>query len=350
MSKISLKHTSGKVVSLNSPTTEPTANDVVFNLPNTDGSTGQALVTDGSGNLSFSTAASNADRNVIINSNFAVNQRGNSFFTANSDEYTLDMWYHNNSGATSTITQQTKTVGTELEGQANYLKLAVTTGSDYAGIRYRHEDVKTITPGTWTLSFYAKGTNPTGGLKVWCTQDFGTGGSGDVDIANQTLTPLTGTWTRQSITITVPSFSGKTINDGSFFQITIGQYDAGSTAWELNIANVQFEQGATLTDYEPPRSFADNLFRCQRYFQEKNIVLGSAYNGEGGNVTATTYINFSPTMRVDPGVSFPQTYSSSITNSNIANGISKNGFSFGANITSSGNYFRQSQAHITAEL
>ena len=55
MSKISLKHTSGKVVSLNVPTTEPTATDVAFKLPNTDGSAGQGLKTDGSGTLSFAT-------------------------------------------------------------------------------------------------------------------------------------------------------------------------------------------------------------------------------------------------------------------------------------------------------
>jgi len=53
MSKISLKHSGGKVVSLNSPTTEPNLNDVAFKLPNADGTAGQVLKTDGSGNLSF---------------------------------------------------------------------------------------------------------------------------------------------------------------------------------------------------------------------------------------------------------------------------------------------------------
>ena len=56
MSKISLKHSGGKVVSLNSPTTEPNANDVAFKLPNADGSAGQFMKTDGSGNLSFGAA------------------------------------------------------------------------------------------------------------------------------------------------------------------------------------------------------------------------------------------------------------------------------------------------------
>ena len=53
MSKISLKHSGGNVVSLNSPTSAPTSADVAFKLPNADGTSGQVLKTDGSGNLSF---------------------------------------------------------------------------------------------------------------------------------------------------------------------------------------------------------------------------------------------------------------------------------------------------------
>ena len=53
MSKISLKHSGGNVVSLHSPTSAPTSADVAFKLPNADGTSGQALVTDASGNLSF---------------------------------------------------------------------------------------------------------------------------------------------------------------------------------------------------------------------------------------------------------------------------------------------------------
>ena len=53
MSKISLKHSGGNVVSLNSPTNAPAAADVAFKLPNADGSAGQFMKTDGSGNLSF---------------------------------------------------------------------------------------------------------------------------------------------------------------------------------------------------------------------------------------------------------------------------------------------------------
>ena len=55
MSKISLKHSGGNVVSLNSPTSAPTSADVAFKLPNADGSANQVIKTDGSGNLAFTT-------------------------------------------------------------------------------------------------------------------------------------------------------------------------------------------------------------------------------------------------------------------------------------------------------
>ena len=53
MSKISLKHSGGNVVSLNSPSSAPASADVAFKLPNQDGSANEVLKTDGSGNLSF---------------------------------------------------------------------------------------------------------------------------------------------------------------------------------------------------------------------------------------------------------------------------------------------------------
>jgi len=57
MSTIKLKHTGGNSVSLNPPVNAPTSSDVAFKLPNTDGSAGQVLTTDGSGNLSWVTPA-----------------------------------------------------------------------------------------------------------------------------------------------------------------------------------------------------------------------------------------------------------------------------------------------------
>ena len=53
MSSIKLKHSGGNSVSLNPPTSAPTSSEVAFKLPTSDGSAGQVLMTDGSGNLSW---------------------------------------------------------------------------------------------------------------------------------------------------------------------------------------------------------------------------------------------------------------------------------------------------------
>lgn len=55
MSSIKLKHSGGNAVSLHPPTSAPSSSDVQFKLPTTDGSAGQVLQTDGSGNLSWVT-------------------------------------------------------------------------------------------------------------------------------------------------------------------------------------------------------------------------------------------------------------------------------------------------------
>ena len=51
--KIKLVHSSGNAVSIAVPTSNPSSSEVEFKLPQADGSSGQALVTDSSGNLSF---------------------------------------------------------------------------------------------------------------------------------------------------------------------------------------------------------------------------------------------------------------------------------------------------------
>jgi hypothetical protein len=79
MSKISLKHSGGNVVSLNVPTSAPTSADVAFKLPNADGSSGQFIKTDGSGNLSFGAVTSPAILQVIQTfKTDAASQSGNS--------------------------------------------------------------------------------------------------------------------------------------------------------------------------------------------------------------------------------------------------------------------------------
>ena len=56
MSQIKLKHSGGNSVIISAPDNNP-ASDVTLKLPQSDGSANQRLITDGSGNLSFASAA-----------------------------------------------------------------------------------------------------------------------------------------------------------------------------------------------------------------------------------------------------------------------------------------------------
>ena len=83
MSKISLKHSGGNVVSLNSPTSAPTSADVAFKLPNADGSSGQFMKTDGSGNLSFDAVSAGITMADQWRVTTAYTNSGTNFITSN---------------------------------------------------------------------------------------------------------------------------------------------------------------------------------------------------------------------------------------------------------------------------
>ena len=208
-------------------------------------------------------------RNYIINGQFQVWQRATTSGSTTSDGYlAADRWRTSASGATYTFSRQEFTLGqTDVPSHPTYFgRFAVTTGDDHVNIHTRIEDVERI-QGQVTLSFWAKGSNPAGGeIQINRTQQFGSGGSADVQAEIDTFT-VDGTWTKKTFTFTLPSISGKTIGGGSYLGIDFRQPagDDGSAAWTLDITNVQLELGATATDFEM-RSYGDELARCQRYF------------------------------------------------------------------------------------
>ena len=67
-------------------------------------------------------------------------------------------------------------------------------------------------------------------------------------------------------------------------------------------------------------------------------------------MTDSARVDLNPTMRADPTIAFPTNHSATNTNTDDANGISKDGFSYRVNIVGTGNYFRQSTFTADAEL
>jgi hypothetical protein len=63
--KIKLVHSGGNSVSIAVPTSNPSASEVEFKLPGSDGSANQVLKTDGSGNLSFGAASTSTSSRTV---------------------------------------------------------------------------------------------------------------------------------------------------------------------------------------------------------------------------------------------------------------------------------------------
>ena len=213
----------------------------------------------------------NYGKNLIINGDFSIWQRGTS---QTSNGYgSVDRWLISTSGGATTLSRQEHILGqTDVPGARYFARQAVTTGSDFLTLAQKIEDV-TVTAGKQvTLSFYAKGTNPGGGFyTIFSEQNFGTGGSPSSNILTTISDTLavTSSWVRYEYTFTVDSISGKTLgtNNNHAFTIFFDQgSDTSTDAYTLDISNVQLEFGDTATEFEYVHP-ADQLARCQRYFE-----------------------------------------------------------------------------------
>jgi hypothetical protein len=207
-----------------------------------------------------------SNRNVIINGNFVFAQRATS--QTNTGVNSLDRWRAQESGATTTMSQESFTLGqTDVPGSSKFLKFDVTTGNNNAGVQQRVEaqNVYHFLGNKVTLSYFAKGTSPASGLEVAITWLDGSSASSSAS----TSVTLTSTWTKYTHTFTVPSDSGLTLtNAAASLEVKWMQFnsDTGTAAWELNLAQVQLELGDKATLFEH-RSYGDELARCQRYYE-----------------------------------------------------------------------------------
>ena len=207
--------------------------------------------------------------NLIINGAMEVAQRATSVTgQTGSDVLTVDRFRGHGSGATFNMSQQAVTLGGEsgLPTQfTKFLRYNATTGANNCGVWQAVEDITRV-QGTHTLSFYAKGTNPAGGvISLDYRQYFGSGGSSEIDVDTTTFS-LTSTWQRFTFTFDVASVAGKTIGASSYYRPFFKQpaSDNGSAAWTLDITGVKLEAGGTASPFEHT-SYGDELLKCQRY-------------------------------------------------------------------------------------
>jgi hypothetical protein len=257
------------------------------------------------------TTAVTSGRNMVVNGDFKIWQRGTSFSSPANATFTADRWfmYYDGSGATRTISQQTFT-GDNPTGLnvSNYMRVAITvagTGSTTNGMFSKIEDVRKLNGQTVTLSFYGKADASR--TVNWQTyQEFGTSGSGAVQ-ANSTNFSFTSSWQRFSVSFTMPSVSGKTITSNSSVSFIL-VFPANATG-TFDITGVQLEAGSVATPFEF-EDIGTTLAKCQRYYWRSTTGLATDFNSRHAHfrrlnayqMIATGYCAFPVTMRAEPTV------------------------------------------------
>ena len=242
--------------------------------------------------------------NLIINGAMTISQRGTSF---TSQGYTLDRWYQLLSGGTSTVTQETFALGSEVAGCSTYLKQSTSIGNDYCGLIYKVENVKSLAEGTATFSFYASGSNPSTGsyeLVIYRMHD----GSTVYDTPLQSTVTLTNSWQRFDYTFNVPTLAGMstpTANSLIYIGIRQSSVDVGTSAWDLNITGVQLEAGSTASSFAH-ENYADTLQKCLRYYTATKAF--GVVHSCNSTVSAFAHVQFPVAMRSTPSISMTYTY------------------------------------------
>jgi hypothetical protein len=258
-------------------------------------------------------------KNVIPNGDLRVWQRGAGAFAGGSD-YSADRVRSSNAGTTSSITRQSFALGNAIAGYepTYYLRAVVTSvagASNRGSFLFPIESVRTFANQTVTLSFWAK-ADASKNIAVEFGQSFGNGGtpSTTVDSIGSQLVALTTSWVRKSITVTIPSISGKTLGtNGDDYLGVIFWMDAGSTyatrtaslgqqSGTFDFWGFQLEQGSVATPFEI-LPYDVQLGRCQRYYYRMAPGVSSGVFGSGATPTTTTArvpVHFPVTMRDTP--------------------------------------------------
>jgi len=257
-------------------------------------------------------------RNKIINGNFDHWQRGTSNTSIDNGQYLADRWTNFRSGTTANISRQAFTLGqTDVPGEPTYFQRTVTTSSAGAGnyfILYQPiESVRTLAGQTATLSFWTK-ADASKNIAVEVVQGFGTGGSPSSSVIGIGVTTcaLTTSWQKFTVTVNIPSISGKTLgsNNNDYLGLNFW-FDAGSAynsrtnslgqqSGTFDIAQVQLEAGPVATPFEV-RPMGTELALCQRYYQSlvsppaRGVVTSSSSVGRIGFVLPVT-MRAAPTL------------------------------------------------------
>jgi len=266
--------------------------------------------TNGTINLLGSSVAYAAGKNKIINGDFNIWQRGTSIaLAAGTAVYGADRFRATGNG---NFSRQTFTPGTApvagYEGQY-FARWNLTSNSQNYDFGQRIENARTFAGQTVTFSFWAKASATTSNAffpRIF--QNFGTGGSPSSAVyTDGSNINLTTSWTRYTVTLAIPSVSGKTFGtENNSYLGVILQCNTTSVV-DLDFWGWQLEQGSTATAFQTQSgSLGGELALCQRYYWRITGAESSNALISTGMALSTSlfdaFVNFPVAMRTTPTV------------------------------------------------
>ena len=280
-----------------------------------------------------------ANRNVLINGNMIVAQRGDGSYGslgASSTNYVLDRWvlYVQNSAARFTVSQDSESP----DGFGKSIKIDCTTAdtslaaTDEVQFFQKVEGFNTqrFNKGTssalqYTLSFWVK-TNKTGTYIVRLLGRDNTNRS-----VSASYTVSDSNWNKYVLTFPADTTAEDNANNGESLRVVwwlvagsgvdngtlqttwTNSTDTGAATGQVNFADstsndfyltgTQMEVGSVATPFEH-RNYADELLRCQRYYQElptsgDHVMWGF---GRAESNSARVQIPLSVPLRASPSI------------------------------------------------
>ena len=258
-------------------------------------------------------------KNLIINGDFKIAQRGTSFAAATHLQYTLDRFLYGKSGAAvHTISQDTDTPTVAEAGRyiSNSMKIDCTTADTsvaagdviFIGQHIEGYNFRALAQKEFTISFWIKATK----IGVYCVSVMNSGT--DRAYISEVTVNSSDTWEKKTITISASPSAGTwdytngiglrfalTLYAGSTYQTTADAWQTGnyfatsnqvnacdSTSNNVWIADLQIEAGSVASDFEN-RSIQNELILCQRYYEKSyNIDVNPGTITEAGKISERT--------------------------------------------------------------
>ena len=268
-----------------------------------------------------------APKNIVINGDMRIAQRGTSFVSPANSEYTLDRWLVGIANGAFTVTQSTDAPN----GFANSLKMECTTVPTLTGTqsvtiisRFEGQDLQFLKKGTadaesFTVSFWVKSSKT--GTHILRIHDF----DNSRGVSSPYTVDAVDTWEKKELTLpgdtsgvfdndnvgsmminfildSGPDLKSGTLNttweDVVLGNLAVGQVKVPDTIGNsLSITGVQLEAGSTATDFDH-RTYQEEKAACMRYFQKQKVGgFGGTFFGVGF-ASATTIANVLITVPV----------------------------------------------------